>query len=182
MFTLTRILHVHTNTYTQTHTRRLSYLAARHVIPLIPLRSPPSVHPNYSLCVMALRSNSCHVYVALLIALFFIINNASVTGSSGQSSDSLSGLLPPYDELYYRGVRAYFMEEWERAAEFIEKSISTRETLLKTRRRCHDECLSAGDDRLSKLGKCIFLYISTIRVLMHDCHILCVSKAYTPKH
>lgn len=128
----------------------------------IPLRSPPSFPSKLqSLRIMALRSNSCSVYVALQIALFFIINNASVTGGSGQSSESLSGLLAPYDELYYRGVRAYFTEEWERAAEFLEKSISTRETLLKTRRQCHDECLSAGNDRLSKLGKSLLLYKCT---------------------
>ncbi|KAI7806897.1 prolyl 3-hydroxylase 3 [Triplophysa rosa] len=133
---------------------------------------------------MALRSNSCHVYVALQIALFFVINNASVTGSSGQSSESLSGLLPPYDELYYRGVRAYFTEEWERAAEFIEKSISTRETLLKTRRKCHDECLSAGDDRLSKLdaldGSLWDLWALDWIQLRAECVRFCMGRSVSP--
>ncbi|KAI2655356.1 Prolyl 3-hydroxylase 3 [Labeo rohita] len=98
---------------------------------------------------MALHSNTSPVYVAFL----FILNYVFITAGSGLSSESSSGLLTPYDELYYRGVRAYFREDWERAAEFLEKSISTRDKLLRTRRKCHDECLTAGDDRISKLDK-----------------------------
>ncbi|ROI36431.1 Prolyl 3-hydroxylase 3 [Anabarilius grahami] len=96
---------------------------------------------------MVLHSNTVPVYVASL----FILNCVFITAGSGLSSESSSGLLAPHDELYYRGVRAYFREDWERAAEFLEKSISTRDMLLRTRRKCHDECLTAGDDKVSKL-------------------------------
>ncbi len=107
-----------------------------------------SSHPSCSPCVMALLSNTSPVYVAFL----FILNHVFTAAGSGLSSESSPGLPAPYDELYYRGVRAYFREDWERAAEFLEKSISTRNKLLRTRRKCHDECLTAGDDKMSKLG------------------------------
>ena len=95
---------------------------------------------------MALRVSA--VYVALSLALLSALG--SVCGASAPGS--LSGLLPPYDELYYLGVRAYFKEEWEKAAEHIEKSISTRQALHRTRRKCHDECSTAGDELASGLG------------------------------
>ncbi|XP_059423616.1 prolyl 3-hydroxylase 1 [Carassius carassius] len=98
---------------------------------------------------MALHSNTSSVYVAFL----FVLNYVFMTAGSGVSVESSSGLSAPYDELYYRGVRAYFREDWERAAEFLEKSISTRDKLLQTRRKCHDDCLTAGDDKISKLDK-----------------------------
>lgn len=110
----------------------------------------PSLHPSCSPSIMALHSNTSPVYVAFL----FILNYVSIIAGSGQSSERSSGLLTPYDELYYRGVRAYFREDWERAAEFLEKSISTRDMLLRTRRKCHDECLTGEDDKVSKLGNC----------------------------
>lgn len=161
----------------------ISFLTAlQHVFPSFLCESQvstPLIQTAVNLCTMALRSNTFTVYVALQITLLFFLNNASISAGSGLSSESLSGLLPPYDELYYRGVRAYFNEEWERAAEFIEKSISTREMLLKTRLNCHDECLTAGDDRLSKLGYCL-LFVQLHRVFMHHhlCVFVCVS---TPK-
>ncbi|XP_065117233.1 prolyl 3-hydroxylase 3 [Paramisgurnus dabryanus] len=133
---------------------------------------------------MALRSNTFTVYVALQITLLFFLNNASISASSGLSSESLSGLLTPYDELYYRGVRAYFNEEWERAAEFIEKSITTREMLLKTRRNCHDECLTAGDDRLSKLDtmdkNLRDLWILDWVQLRAECVKFCMGRSVSP--
>lgn len=126
------------------------FLAARHVFPSF--QCGTSSLPSFTLesCIMALHSNTVPVYVASL----FILNCVFTTAGSGLSSESSSGLLAPYDELYYRGVRAYFREDWERAAEFLEKSISTRDMLLRTRRKCHDECLTAGDDKVSKLGNC----------------------------
>lgn len=84
-----------------------------------------------------------------LCALLFCV---SLAACSPGSSTSLSGLLQPYDELYYHGVRAYFAEDWEKAAEYIELSISTREALRKIRRKCHDECSAAGEDIVSILG------------------------------
>jgi len=131
----------------------------RHTFPFLPAGTysphssvgpPPSLHPSHSPCIMAILSNTIPVYVAFL----FILKYVSKTAGSGLSSESSSRLLPPYDELYYRGVRAYFREDWERAAEFLEKSISTRDMLLRTRRKCHDECLTIGDEKFSKLGNC----------------------------
>ncbi|XP_052000269.1 prolyl 3-hydroxylase 3 [Xyrauchen texanus] len=132
---------------------------------------------------MALRSNTV-VYVALKTAFFLTLNYATITASSGLSSESLSGLLPPYDELYYRGVRAYFMEEWERAAEFIEKSLSTRDMLLRTRRKCHDECLTAGDDTLSYLdpeeGSLWDLRTLEWMQLRAECVKFCMGQSVSP--
>lgn len=99
---------------------------------------------------MALRLPA-PVYVALSLASLCALCVCLAVGSAG-SSTSLSGLLPPYDELYYRGVRAYFSEDWEKAAEFLELSISTREALRKIRRKCHDECSTAGDEIVHRLG------------------------------
>ncbi|KAI5105936.1 prolyl 3-hydroxylase 3 [Silurus meridionalis] len=101
---------------------------------------------------MALRVKAC-VYVALALASVCAWCSVCLCAASPGSSTSLSGLLPPYDELYYRGVRAYFTEDWEKAAEFIELSIATREALLRTRRKCHDECSSAGDEIVPSLEK-----------------------------
>ncbi|KAL6489509.1 hypothetical protein MHYP_G00032500 [Metynnis hypsauchen] len=96
------------------------------------------LHPQRT--AMALRAAA--VYVALGLGLLSV--SGGVFGAAAPGS--LSGLLPPYDELYYLGVRAYFKEDWERAAEHLEKSISTRQALRRTRRRCHDECSTAGDE------------------------------------
>lgn len=101
---------------------------------------------------MALRSKHLCVDVALVIGVFFLTDFLATAAGSGISSGFATGLLPPYDFLYYMGVRAYFSEDWEKAAEHIEKSLSIRHALLRSRKKCHDECLSAGDDRLSYLG------------------------------
>ncbi|XP_051575692.1 prolyl 3-hydroxylase 3-like [Myxocyprinus asiaticus] len=134
---------------------------------------------------MALCSNTCPaVNVALKVAFFFTLNYATITADTGLPSGSLSGLLPPYDELYYRGVRAYFMEDWERAAEFIEKSISTRDMLLRTRRKCHDECLTAGDDTLSNLDSVegSFWDLRTLdwMQLRAECVRFCMGQSVSP--
>lgn len=62
-------------------------------------------------------------------------------------------LLQPYDFLYYSGVRAYFNQDWGKAAELLEKSILAKESLFGVRRKCHDDCVSAGKEALEKLGK-----------------------------
>uniref|UniRef100_A0A8C1FAV6 procollagen-proline 3-dioxygenase n=1 Tax=Cyprinus carpio carpio TaxID=630221 RepID=A0A8C1FAV6_CYPCA len=116
---------------------------------------------------MALHSNTNPVYVAFLFIFYYVF----ITAGSGLSSESSSGLLAPYDEHYYRGVRAYFRDDWERAAEFLEKSISTRDKLLRTRRKCHDECLTAGDDKISKLD--------WIQVRA-ECVRFCMGQSFSP--
>ncbi|KAM3872863.1 prolyl 3-hydroxylase 3 [Diretmus argenteus] len=100
---------------------------------------------------MAQHSNHFSVYVALHIVLvpLGLLGFTSATPRSGTSS--VLGLLQPYDLLYYTGVRAYFGEQWEKAAELLEKSIATKESLLKTRRKCHDDCVAAERDGLAKL-------------------------------
>ncbi|XP_030640647.1 prolyl 3-hydroxylase 3 [Chanos chanos] len=98
---------------------------------------------------MALHSKNSAVYVALTAGLFLCLG--SLSPAVCRTPASLSGLLPPYDQLYYLGVRAYFNEEWEEAAELFENSISTRAALRRARRKCNDECLSAGVDKVSNL-------------------------------
>ncbi|KAG1947792.1 prolyl 3-hydroxylase 3 [Pimephales promelas] len=129
---------------------------------------------------MAILSNTIPVYVAFL----FILKYVSKTAGSGLSSESSSRLLPPYDELYYRGVRAYFREDWERAAEFLEKSISTRDMLLRTRRKCHDECLTIGDEKFSKLDRADVslwdLGVLEWMQLRAECVRFCMGRSVSP--
>ncbi|KAL2084012.1 hypothetical protein ACEWY4_019530 [Coilia grayii] len=133
---------------------------------------------------MALRSNPLRVYVALTIGVFFSSGFLTFAAGSGISSGSASGLLQPYDLLYYMGVRAYFFEEWDKAAEHIEKSISIRQALLRTRRKCHDECLSAGDGILSYLetqtGDLWDLYALDWVQRRAECARFCVGRAVAP--
>lgn len=100
---------------------------------------------------MALRSGHFTVYVAFHL-VFLALFNPTVAAEGGGGSGALS-LLQPYDLLYYSGVRAYFGEEWGKAAELLEKSLLTRESLLGARRRCHGACVAAGGEELRKLGK-----------------------------
>uniref|UniRef100_A0A672HH63 procollagen-proline 3-dioxygenase n=1 Tax=Salarias fasciatus TaxID=181472 RepID=A0A672HH63_SALFA len=68
----------------------------------------------------------------------------------------LSGTMALHSRLfsvYVAGVRAYFGGEWSRAAELLEKSIETKQSLFRLRRQCHDDCLSAGSHALSRLGE-----------------------------
>ncbi|XP_017339962.1 prolyl 3-hydroxylase 3 [Ictalurus punctatus] len=129
---------------------------------------------------MALRLEA-PVYVALSLASLCCVCLAAVNSGS---STSLSGLLPPYDELYYRGVRAYFSEDWEKAAEFIELSISTREALRKIRRKCHDDCSTAGDEIVARLdtekGRIWDLWALDWIQRRAECIRFCLGRAVTP--
>lgn len=100
---------------------------------------------------MALPSVYFSVYVALQVVILTLFN-LTVTNAGSGSSNILS-LLQPYDFLYYSGVRAYFGEEWEKAAELLEKSILTKDALFEVRRQCHKDCATAGRNALHKLGK-----------------------------
>lgn len=100
---------------------------------------------------MALRSVRLSVYVAFLFAL--AASNNFTSANAGVGSAGIPSLLPPYDFLYYSGVRAYFGEEWTKAAELLEKSIATKESLITVRKKCYDECAAAGRPALEKLGK-----------------------------
>ena len=99
---------------------------------------------------MALCSDRFSVYVAFycIVALpGFAVRSLGSGGSNVQS------LLQPYDCLYYSGVRAYFGEEWAKAAELLERSIGTKDSLLRVRRNCHDECAAAATEAMEKLGR-----------------------------
>lgn len=100
---------------------------------------------------MAYRSTWFSVYVAF----YFVISAfpAVIFATQGSSTSHVQPLLQPYDFLYYSGVRAYFNEDWGKAAELLEKSILAKKSLLRVRRECHDECVSAGEGELDKLGK-----------------------------
>lgn len=103
-----------------------------------------------------LHSGYFTVYVAFHLVLTASLNFASAAPGSGGSN--VLSLLQPYDFLYYSGVRAYFAEEWGKAAELLEKSILTKESLLRARRQCHDDCGAAGREALHKLGKVVIKY------------------------
>lgn len=100
---------------------------------------------------MALYSDYFTVYVAF----YFVITAlpSYTLAALGAGSSNVLSLLQPYDFLYYSGVRAYFGEEWGKSAELLEKSILTKETLFRVRRKCHADCVAAGREALDKLGK-----------------------------
>lgn len=100
---------------------------------------------------MALRSCYFTVYVAFHFVIAASLNFTVATPGGG-SSNVLS-LLQPYDFLYYSGVRAYFGGEWGKAAELLEKSVLTKESLSRVRRQCHEDCVAAGREALNKLGE-----------------------------
>lgn len=131
-------------------------------VPLLPLLLSSALCSLWC-CSMALRWN-CAVYVALslssLCALCAVCRAAGTAGAPG----TISKLLPPYDALYYRGVRAYFSEDWEKAAEYIEQSIATREAHRRVRRTCHDQCSSTGQELVHKLGKQSYFQFRTGRL------------------
>uniref|UniRef100_A0A3Q0S1J7 procollagen-proline 3-dioxygenase n=1 Tax=Amphilophus citrinellus TaxID=61819 RepID=A0A3Q0S1J7_AMPCI len=102
---------------------------------------------------MALQTGRFVVYVAFDFVILSLFGFTSTAWASG--SPNVMSLLQPYDFLYYSGVRAYFNKEWGKAAELLEKSITTKESLFRVRRQCHDDCMAAGredrveaDDRL----------------------------------
>ncbi|XP_012677196.2 prolyl 3-hydroxylase 3 [Clupea harengus] len=133
---------------------------------------------------MALRSKPLCVYVAQIIGVLFSLGFLASAAGSGISTGSATSLLPAYDPLYYLGVRAYFSEDWEKAAEHFEKSISIRQAILQTRRKCHDDCLFAGDDRLSYLetetGSLWDLYALDWVQRRAECARFCLGRAVTP--
>uniref|UniRef100_A0A8D3DNI9 procollagen-proline 3-dioxygenase n=1 Tax=Scophthalmus maximus TaxID=52904 RepID=A0A8D3DNI9_SCOMX len=95
---------------------------------------------------MALPSGRLAVYVAFH---FVLLGSPSVTAAPPAVGGSgVLSLLRPYDLFYYSGVRAYFDGDWTKAAELLEKSIATKESLLTVRRRCHAECEAAGTGAL----------------------------------
>lgn len=100
---------------------------------------------------MAQSSTCLSVYVAF--HCFIIALPSFLFASPGSSTSNVLPLLQPYDFLYYSGVRAYFNGEWGKAAELLEKSISAKESLFRLRRKCHDDCVSAGKEAQDKLGK-----------------------------
>lgn len=100
---------------------------------------------------MALHSSYFTVYVALYFFILAVPN--IISASLGIGGSNVLSLLQPYDFLYYSGVRAYFGEEWVKAVELLEKSIATKESLFRVRRKCHDDCKAAGREAFDKLGK-----------------------------
>ncbi|XP_057690693.1 prolyl 3-hydroxylase 3 [Corythoichthys intestinalis] len=92
---------------------------------------------------MARSPDLLAVYVASQVCFLCV---ASV------NSDGVSSLLQPYDFLYYSGVRSYFNGEWTKAAELLERSITTKEAIFEVRRKCYDECGATGEDALQKLS------------------------------
>ncbi|XP_056141731.1 prolyl 3-hydroxylase 3 [Lampris incognitus] len=130
---------------------------------------------------MAPHSNRYTVYVALHVC-FLSSRFDAAAAAAGVSS--VSGLLPPYDLLYYSGVRAYFSQEWDKAAELLEKSLSTKDALFRTRRRCHDDCAAAGQDRLAELdagaGGLWDLWVLDWAQQKAECLRFCVGRTVTP--
>uniref|UniRef100_A0A8P4K4P9 procollagen-proline 3-dioxygenase n=1 Tax=Dicentrarchus labrax TaxID=13489 RepID=A0A8P4K4P9_DICLA len=98
---------------------------------------------------MALHSGYFTVYVAFHCVIAALIN--CTLAAPGSGSSNVLSLLQPYDFLYYSGVRAYFGEEWAKAAELLEKSVLTKESLFRVRRQCHDDCVAAGREAFNKL-------------------------------
>lgn len=100
---------------------------------------------------MAQSSTCFSVYVAFYFVI--IVSPSFLFATPDSSTSNLLPLLQPYDFLYYSGVRAYFNAEWGKAAELLEKSFLAKESLFRVRRKCHDDCVSAGKEALDKLGK-----------------------------
>ncbi|XP_008321019.1 prolyl 3-hydroxylase 3 [Cynoglossus semilaevis] len=123
------------------------------------------------------------VYVAFLWALAAFLRATAATPGSVGSANVLS-LLQPYDLMYYSGVRAYFGKEWAKAAELLEKSLLTKETLLRVRRLCHDQCEAAGAEKLDKLdsevGGMWDLWALDWVQLKAECLRFCVGRYVSP--
>ncbi|KAM7383273.1 hypothetical protein PAMP_002940 [Pampus punctatissimus] len=131
---------------------------------------------------MALLSGYFTVYVAFHIVILALFNLTSAN-QVGSSSKILS-LLQPYDFLYYKGVRAYFNEEWGKAAELLEKSILTKESLFSVRRQCHEDCVAAGLDAFNKLdteeGSLWDLWALDWVQQKAECLRFCIGRSVTP--
>ncbi|KAJ8289874.1 hypothetical protein GJAV_G00006290 [Gymnothorax javanicus] len=134
----------------------------------------------HSSSTMAILTSTVLVYVALR----FMLLDSSLSLEASATTGGSTGLLPPYDAIYYLGVRAYFDEEWERAAELLEKSIETRESILRIRRECHDNCVAAAHDRLEKLdtqkGSMWDLWAMDWTQQRAECIRFCLGRAISP--
>ncbi|XP_068998554.1 prolyl 3-hydroxylase 3 [Embiotoca jacksoni] len=131
---------------------------------------------------MALHSEHFTVYVASHVVTLALFN--FILAASGSSSSNVLTLLQPYDYLYYSGVRAYFGEEWGKAAELLEKSIGTKESLFRLRRQCHDDCVAAGTDAFNKLdseeGSLWDLWALDWVQQRAECLRFCIGRSVTP--
>ncbi|KAM6994601.1 prolyl 3-hydroxylase 3 [Tautogolabrus adspersus] len=131
---------------------------------------------------MALNSNHFTVYVAF--TLFFAELLDFAFAASGRGSSNVLSLLQPYDHMYYSGVRSYFGEEWVKAAELLEKSIVTKESLFRVRRQCHEDCVSAGKEPLDKLdsesGSLWDLWALDWVQQKAECLRFCIGRSVTP--
>ncbi|KAK2844762.1 hypothetical protein Q5P01_011421 [Channa striata] len=122
------------------------------------------------------------VYVAFQMLILALVGLSSAT--PGGSGPNVVSLLQPYDFLYYSGVRAYFGGEWAKAAELLEKSLLTKETLSAVRRQCHGACAAAGTEALSKLdseeGSLWDLFALDWVQQKAECLRFCVGRSVTP--
>ncbi|CAL8247405.1 unnamed protein product [Lota lota] len=131
---------------------------------------------------MALDSNHFAVYVALQSII--LSSSTLILTASGSSFTSSMGPLQPYDLLYYSGVRAYFKQEWDKAAELLEKSIANKEAMQRLRRQCHMDCFAAGTDVLAKLdsegGSVWDLWALEWVQQRAECVRFCVGRSVSP--
>ncbi|XP_010733306.3 prolyl 3-hydroxylase 3 [Larimichthys crocea] len=147
-----------------------------------PLLPTPVSSVGFVSGTMALRSGCTSVYVAFYFVFTTSVNFTLVTPVS-VSANALS-LLQPYDFLYYSGVRAYFGGEWGKAAELLEKSVTTKESLFRVRRQCYDECVAAGKEALYKLdseeGSLWDLWALDWMQQKAECMRFCIGRSVTP--
>ncbi|KAG7475524.1 prolyl 3-hydroxylase 3 [Solea senegalensis] len=125
--------------------------------------------------------------LAVYVAFHFVLSashqvNAAAPGVVG--SANVLSLLQPYDLLYYSGVRAYFGQEWQKAAELLEKSILTKESLLSVRRQCHKDCVTTGREALQNLdseeGSLWDLWALDWVQQRAECLRFCIRRSVTP--
>ncbi|KAM3614433.1 uncharacterized protein V6R79_014254 [Siganus canaliculatus] len=131
---------------------------------------------------MALHSGYLAVYVAFHLLTIALLN--CTLAAHGIGGANVMSLVQPYDFLYYGGVRAYFDEEWAKAAELLEKSLVTKETLSRVRRQCYDDCNTAGKETLSKLdsdkGALWDLWVLDWMQQKAECMRFCIGRSVTP--
>lgn len=131
---------------------------------------------------MALHPDQFTVYVAFHFVIIALFNFTSAT--SGGGSTNVLSLLQPYDFLYYSGVRSYFGGQWVKAAELLEKAIVTKESLLRVRRQCHNDCVAAGREAFNKLdseeGSLWDLWTLDWVQQRAECLRFCIGRSVTP--
>ncbi|XP_073341607.1 prolyl 3-hydroxylase 3 [Pagrus major] len=131
---------------------------------------------------MALQADCFTVYVAFYFVFATSLNFTSAAPGGGGAN--VLSLLQPYDFLYYSGVRAYFGGEWTKSAELLEKSILTKQTLLRVRRQCRDDCAAAGREALDQLdsekGHLWDLWALDWVQQKAECLRFCVGRSATP--